>query len=70
MLVWHLTFRSQVRVESLYGTKVGLFVPPLELAAAADCSANADITSPNVVKDLKITTIQSSYHHFKMGNKT
>ena len=44
-----LTFRSQVRTESLYGTNLAFPFP-------ADWSASAEITQPRVVKDLNRTT--------------
>ena len=42
-----LTLRSQVSVESLYGTNLFLLLPP--------DSARAEITRPRVVKDLECT---------------
>lgn len=44
-----LTFSNHVSTESLYGTKFFL----LDLAVFADDSANAFMTRPNVVSDLK-----------------
>ena len=42
-----ITFNSQVRTESLYGTNLFFDFPP------PPWSANADITKPSVVRDLK-----------------
>lgn len=45
-----LTFRSHVRTESLYGTKLS----PLPLPLPTAWSANLEITKPRVVSDLRM----------------